>query len=1330
MDKVLQAETRVARGGAAGGGGGGGGNGNGAGTSAISIGSTDLLLGGGGGGGALGYTTSNNGALTFGGGGGGAGGYGAIVTGGGLQNTNSGTISGGGGGGGPGSKAGAGNGGDGGVGIIFTNGGETFTNSGTVAAGGGGGASFSFSDDILTAGPGGNGGVGVIFAGGGATLINNGVIQGGNGGGGGGSGVGSTAVGGFGGNGIVMSGGGTIENRGTIQGGAGGFSGSNNGSANRTIGGYAIIGAGLTVTNSGTIAAGPGRLPSIQFTGGVNALELRAGSVITGAVWAFSAADTLRLGGNVDSSFDVSTIGRQYRDFGIYEKTGTGTWTLNGSTSEVTSWTIGQGTLSVWLDAHLGAASGALTFDGGVLRVMSTMFTATSRTINWGPGGGGFDIADSANNFTVSQALTGQGGLTKLGAGTLTLTGINTYSGGTVVNGGTLRIGGDWALGDVSGALTLNGGALQVTGSPLNFTLERQVILGANGGTFDVGAGKNLILDGVVSGDGQLAKTSSGTLTLNSANSYSGGTAVRGGGLVVAATGALGDGPVTINSNGSGGWAKLYFSGNDAANPVSAQDLSITVGSGDLNFQRNATAGAATIVLAKDGYGGLNFSTGTDAGTASITNQGGGFVAFTGASAANATIVNDGLGIPYYFSRTTFDGDYSSNVSSSAGEATITNRNGGSTVFYGHSDGGTATLVNEAGGTLDFQGSSQAQDATVVNGAGGSVLVRFRDQDSVLDVGSLSGDGAIQIDDSQLSLGALGHDDVIGGVISGNGSLTKTGTGKLTLNGQNSYAGPTTVGTGTLVVGDASHGDASLAGDVTVDSGARLGGIGTIGGNVTILGTHGVGNSIGVQTVGGNYVNHGIFEVEATPSGADKLIVGGTVDISGATLNLVLTPATAESWNLRNGPYTIIQNNGAADVAGTFASVGNLNDLLFLDHLINYKGGDGNDITLTLARNDVAVANVATTGNQIATAGALDRLGEGSALAWAMLLMTDKDAARLALDAASGEVHASAKGMLIEDSRFVADAATARVRAAMGDVTAPAMPVMAYGEGGPELVEADTSRFVVWGQAFGSWGTASGDGNAAGLDRSTGGFLAGGDTAIGEAWRVGLLTGYSHASFDVDDRASSGSSDTYHIGLYGGGQWDGLGLRGGVAYSWNRIDTSRNVVVPGFADALTAKYDAGTAQVFGEAGYRVETRMAAFEPFASLAYINLHTDGFAEKGGAAALTSAASTTETTFTTLGLRATAGFDLGGVQATAQGTLGWRHAFGDTTPTTDMAFAGGDLFTIAGVPIAKDTAIVGAGLDFRIADRTTLGISYSGQFGTKAADQGVRATMEVRF
>lgn len=1395
-------------------------------------------LGGAGGGGSGAGTSGNGGGGLYGGSdgidgstagsGGAAGGPGANGADGGVGVssgilTNSGSVTGGGGGGG-GTTGMGGNGGDG-VASSLDNA-SLANNGGSITGGGGGGGG---SNSNVGSNSGGSGGDGVAFSGSDAVLTNSGTIAGGGGGGGGFA----VAPGGNGGGGIVMSGGGTIDNSGSIKGGTGGGSGYEDTRYRAGSGGAGIAGAGLTVTNSGTIAGGfsiDGNGPqanAIQFTGGVNTLELQQGSTISGnVVGVGGGTDTLRLGGAGNAGFDVSRLGTQYENFAALRKTGDSTWTLQGSTSAATPWTISQGTLaittntslgagtvtidggtllaaadglvvtnnvavnttggtvdnngngltlsgtisdgngqgglafagagtttltgtntysggttlaggtvSVSSNTNLGAAAGALTFDGGVLRVTGSSFTSTSRTINWGPGGGGFDIADAAANFTVSQTLTGTGGLTKLGVGTLTLTGVNSYSGGTVVNGGTLRINNDAALGDVSGALTLNGGALQVTGNPINFTLQRQIVLGANGGTFDVGAGKNLILNGAVSGDGQLTKTSAGTLTLNSANSYSGGTFVSGGSLVVAATGALGDSAVTLNADGSGGWPKLYFSG-DASNPVSARNLSITVGSGDVNFQGRATAGAATIVLTKDGYGALNFTTGTDAGTAVITNKGGGEVAFTGASAKNATIVNDGLGIPYYFSRTTFDDDYSRNVFSSAGNATITNRNGGSTVFYGHSDGGSATLVNEAGGTIDFQGASQARDATILNGAGGRVLVRFRDQGPMLDIGSLSGDGAVEIDDSQqapaLSLGALGHEDVISGVISGNGSLTKTGPGQLTLNGQNTYTGLTTVAGGTLVVGDDSHAGASLAGDVTVNSGARLGGVGTISGDVTILagGTHGAGNSIGVQTIDGNYLNHGVLEVEATPSGADRLIVGGTVDITGATLNLILTPTTAASWNLLNGPYTIIQNEGATAVEGTFASVGDLNDLLFLDHLINYHGGDGNDVTLSLLRNDVKIDEVAVTSNQTATANALDRLGAGNALAWAMLLLTDKDAARLALDAASGDAHASAKGMLVEDSRFVADAATARIRSAFDSVAAPALPVMAYGEGGTELVAADTSRFAVWGQAFGSWAKTNGDGNAAGFDRSTGGFLTGGDAAIGNAWRVGLLTGYNHTSFDVDDRASSGSSDSYHVGLYGGGQWRGFGLRGGAAYSWNRIETSRSVVIPGFADALTAKYDAGTAQVFGEAGYRADTGTASFEPFANLAHVSLHTGGFREKGGAAALTSAASTTQTTFTTLGLRASTGFVLGGMQASAQGTLGWRHAFGDTTPVSNMALAGSDLFTIAGVPIARDSAIVEAGLDLSVSDMAKLGLTYSGRFASSGSDNGFKADLSVKF
>lgn len=169
---------------------------------------------------------------------------------------------------------------------------------------------------------------------------------------------------------------------------------------------------------------------------------------------------------------------------------------------------------------------------------------------------------------------------------------------------------------------------------------------------------------------------------------------------------------------------------------------------------------------------------------------------------------------------------------------------------------------------------------------------------------------------------------------------------------------------------------------------------------------------------------------------------------------------------------------------------------------------------------------------------------------------------------------------------------------------------------------------------------------------------------------------------------------------------------------------------PGFSDSLKGDYNAGTAQVFGELGYGMRAGNVGFEPFANLAYVNLHTDGFTEKGGAAALSSAGATTDATFSTLGLRASTTFDLGDVSTTARGTLGWKHAFGDVTPLATMAFAGGAPFTIAGVPITRDAAVVEAGLDLAIAPGATLGVSYDGQFASGLSDQSVRANFNWKF
>jgi len=510
----------------------------------------------------------------------------------------------------------------------------------------------------------------------------------------------------------------------------------------------------------------------------------------------------------------------------------------------------------------------------------------------------------------------------------------------------------------------------------------------------------------------------------------------------------------------------------------------------------------------------------------------------------------------------------------------------------------------------------------------------------------------------------------------------------------------------------------------TVSGGGILGGTGVVGGIAAQSG--GIvapGNSIGTLNVAGNvaFGQGSVYQVELNATGqSDQILASGTAALNGGTVQALATPGAYGPSN----QYTIL--TAAGGIGGSFAGLDGPASTLFLTYDLNY---DPNHVYLDVDRSAVSFASVGTTPNQIATGGGAESLGSGSPLYDAIAELTTPAAAQAAFDQLSGEIHASTKGMLLDDSRFIRDAATSRIAAAFGDAGVAALPVMAYGDGGPETVAVDTDRFAVWGQAFGSWGNTDSDGNAAAFDRSTGGLLAGADSLIG-GWRVGVLGGYSHSNFDADDRNSSGKSDNYHVGLYGGTNWGAIAFRSGAAYSWSRISTKRAVGFDGFADALSADYDAGTAQVFGELAYKLDASRFSFEPFANLAYVDVKTDGFSETGGAAALTSAGSSTDATFTTLGLRGSTGLMLGGIDTTARGMLGWRHAFGDVTPTSTLAFAGGDAFTIAGVPIARDAAVVEAGFDLKMAANATLGLSYTGQFGGGATDSGANASLSVKF
>ena len=298
-------------------------------------------------------------------------------------------------------------------------------------------------------------------------FTNSSTITGGNGGSGGSADpvAGGGGNGGGGGAGVV---GGAIGLKlsnlgGTIIGGTGGAAGTGLTVGSVGVGGVEVIGSDMTIINSGTITGGFNgdgtiRANAITFLSGVNTLTLHAGSAITGNVVAFSANDTLALGGTADSTFDVSQIGAsaQYQNFGAFHKNGTSTWTLTGTTAEITPWTINAGTLAVSQDASLGDASGGLSFNGGTLR-FDTAFT-TGRTITLNAGGGTIDV--EAGPFAgLSGDIGGNGGITKTGAGILVLSGNNSYGGPTAVNAGTLVAASNSALpGDTAVKVNLGAG--------------------------------------------------------------------------------------------------------------------------------------------------------------------------------------------------------------------------------------------------------------------------------------------------------------------------------------------------------------------------------------------------------------------------------------------------------------------------------------------------------------------------------------------------------------------------------------------------------------------------------------------------------------------------------------------------------------------------------------------------------------------------------------------------------------------------------------------------------------------------------------------------------
>ncbi|MET3648988.1 autotransporter domain-containing protein [Phyllobacterium ifriqiyense] len=559
------------------------------------------------------------------------------------------------------------------------------------------------------------------------------------------------------------------------------------------------------------------------------------------------------------------------------------------------------------------------------------------------------------------------------------------------------------------------------------------------------------------------------------------------------------------------------------------------------------------------------------------------------------------------------------------------------------------------------------------------------------------------------------YDGAYDGTISGTGKLDFTGGGSIELNGDSSgFAGMTEVADTTLIVKEALGGSALIGADGRLQGSGKIGS--GAGSTVTLAAgsTLAPGNSIGALTVEGDLILEpgSRYDVEVAPGGSqsDLVKVTGSALLDGGAVAHIGMTGTYDPART----YTILSASGG--VHGAFADV--TSDFAFLDPTLGYSG---QDVTLILARNDIAFVQAAETRNQRAAAQGLDGLGAGNDL-YDKVVQLDEITARSAFDQLSGEIHASVLTDLIENSRHIRNAANERLRMVLDGVGVSATSRAVLAPGYPVT--------AFWASGFGSWGALDSDGNAGALDLSTRGSVGGLDGMINDTWGLGLMVGYSHSSFTADNRASSTSSENYHVGVYAGSTWTDVNFRSGVAYSRHDIDTSRTVGFAGFADSLSANYTAGTFQAFGELAYGFDAQITRLEPFVNLAHVRVDADDYQEKGGLAALASSGQATDTTFTTMGLRTESTMMVRDMHFSLTGMLGWRHAFGDTTPTVTHTLFDSDAFTVAGGQIPTDSVVIEAGLGVAVSQDTNIEISYQGQFGNDRRDHGFNANLAVKF
>lgn len=411
-------------------------------------------------------------------------------------------------------------------------------------------------------------------------------------------------------------------------------------------------------------------------------------------------------------------------------------------------------------------------------------------------------------------------------------------------------------------------------------------------------------------------------------------------------------GLIGLNNNSTLGSDTIYTIEPD---PADGRGFHGTILLGDL-----ATAGDATFILLQDRLSG---------GSGGVMLFEGFCTAGNGKFTINGGAVNSG-----HSARISFDGKASGgNGTFMLAGGTANNAEGGLVEFRQNSTAGRATLIANGGssgglgGSIQFEDSSHGSKARVEVFGNGELDISFHSLGNVA-VGSIEGNGNVFLGADNLTVGANSQSTIFSGVIrdgGGNGgiggSITKIGKSKLVLRHRNTYTGGTTVRHGKLVVNNVA-GSGTGTGAVRLEGG-KLGGKGIIAGAVTV-GTgsgpgavlsagylHGAGR-FGALTIQSPLIfnSDGFYEMELNSSSAmaDEVVAMGVAINAGAQFSF----SDLDSGTLLPGTiFTVINNTSANPIAGTFANLPDRSTFTRKGNTyqVNYEGGDGNDLTLTVA---------------------------------------------------------------------------------------------------------------------------------------------------------------------------------------------------------------------------------------------------------------------------------------------------------------------------------------------------------------------------------------------